>query len=31
MLTRTGKAIGSLAVGALEIDTPALAVLAALI
>jgi hypothetical protein len=31
MLTRTGKAIGSLALGALEIDSPALAVLAALI
>jgi hypothetical protein len=30
-LTRAGKAIGSLAVGALEIDSPALAVLATLI
>lgn len=31
MLTRTGKAIGSLALGALEIDSPALAILAAVI
>ena len=30
-LTRAGKTIGSLAVGSLEIDSPALAVLAALI
>jgi hypothetical protein len=30
-LTTAGKAVGSLAVGALEIDSPALAVLAALI
>jgi copper chaperone CopZ len=31
MLTRGGKAIGSLVVGALEFDSPALAVIAALI